>query len=265
MRKRHFMGKSAALLMSVAMVLGMAGCSGKQSQWTFAPCIGNPQNIRWGRTYEGFSEKAEDIGSLAASYIKGFQDNGVIACAKHFIGEGYTADGVNQGNVAMSVEEFDALLQSGILDPYKQAVDAGVLTVMASYNSVNAGVDLLMEPKNWKTCYEELLVLANNGDITEERLNDAVSRNLRVKFAAGLFEEKIGDEQADLDAFGSEAHREVAREAVRKSLVLLKNNKLGDKTAIEALEGIDALAVAGQKAFDLGSQCGGCYCGRTTC
>lgn len=116
-------------------------------QWTFAPTLGNPQNVTWGRTYECFSEKAEDIAPLAFAYIEGFQggikegeymdQKHVVACAKHFIGEGYTTDGVNQGDVAMTPEEFDVLLNSGVLDPYKSAINANVLTVMPSYNSVN--------------------------------------------------------------------------------------------------------------------------------
>lgn len=278
------------------------------AQWTFAPCIGNPQDVRWGRSYEGFSEKTDDIGPLVENYVKGFQDNDIIACAKHFIGEGYTQDGVNQGDVKMSVEEFNALLQSGVLDPYEYAVNANVYTVMASYNSVNglkchenhhlltevlkgqlgfkylvvgdynavaqvsgnsfgeqiancvnAGVDLLMEPDNWKNAYKELLKDVEDGTITEERLDDAVARNLRVKFVAGLFEEEFGEaaELEDISNFGSAEHREVAREAVRKSLVLLKNNQVGDATAINALANAANITVAGQKAFDLGSQCGG--------
>lgn len=278
------------------------------AQWTFAPCIGNPQDIRWGRTYEGFSERTEDIGPLAASYIKGFQENGIIACAKHYIGEGYTVDGINQGNVQMTDEEFDALLAGGVIDPYDASVKAGVYTVMASYNSVNgvkchenyhlltevlkdqlgftglvvgdynavsqvsgssfgdqiancvnAGVDLLMEPDNWKNAYKELLKDVEDGKISMERLDDAVRRNLRVKFAMGLFEEELGTDavKADIDAFGGPEHREVAREAVRKSLILLKNETLGDETAVEAIAKADKITVAGQKAFDVGSQCGG--------
>lgn len=278
------------------------------AQWTFAPCIGNPQDIRWGRTYEGFSENTNDIGPLAASYIKGFQENGIIACAKHFIGEGYTKDGVNQGNVEMTVEEFDELLSSGVIDPYKACVNAGVYTVMASYNSVNgvkchenyhllteilkeqlgftglvvgdynavsqvsgnsfseqvancvnAGVDLLMEPDNWKGAYAALLDNVKSGAVSAERLDDAVRRNLRVKFAMGLFEEELGTDAvaADIEAFGSDEHRGVAREAVRKSLVLLKNDMLGNETAINALANADNINVFGQKAYDTGSQCGG--------
>ena len=116
-------------------------------QWTFAPTLGNPQNLRWGRSYECFSEDALEVAEFGAAYIKGFQgqkeseeyldEKHVLACAKHFIGEGYTVNGVNQGNVELTEEAFDALLESGVLDPYTKAINEGVRTVMASYNSID--------------------------------------------------------------------------------------------------------------------------------
>lgn len=287
-------------------------------QWTFAPTLGNAQNERWGRTYECFSEDASAVARMGAAYIRGFQgepDSGeyldeshVLACAKHYIGEGYTTDGVNQGNVEMTEEEFDALLESGILDPYTAALNDGVRTVMVSFNSVNgvkchenkhliqellkdelgftglvvsdyngiqqtsgltykdqvmlaldAGIDLFMEPYRWEECMQAIIQLVEEGDISMERLDDAVSRVLRVKFEAGLFEETIGgeNEQALLENFGSEEHRQIARQAVRESLVLLKNDMVGDVDALTALRGATDIQVVGQKAYDLGSQCGG--------
>lgn len=287
-------------------------------QWTFAPTLGNPQNECWGRTYECFSEDAGEVAEYGAAYIRGFQgEQGteayldevhVLACAKHFIGEGYTEDGKNQGNVAMTQEEFDELLYSGILDPYTAALNEGVRTVMVSYNSVDqvkchenrhliqeilkeelgfdglvvsdynaiqqlsgttykeqvrqgidAGVDLFMEVYAWKDFLKNAKELVEEGSITEERIDDSVRRILRVKFEAGLFEEEIGGstEQELLENVGSEEHREIAREAVRKSLVLLKNENVGDKKALEALAEAQNIRVCGQKAYDLGSQCGG--------
>lgn len=287
-------------------------------QWTFAPTLGNPQNERWGRTYECYSERPEDVAPLGAAYIRGVQgasgsedfldEKHVIACAKHYIGEGYATDGVNQGDVAMSEEEFDALLESGVLDPYTSALNENVMTVMVSYSSVdgvkchenrhliqevlkdelgfqglvvsdyngiqqtsgatykdqvelavNAGIDLFMEPYSWQVCMETLVDLVEEGRVSEDRIDDAVRRILRVKFTAGLFEEEIGGavEQECLADFGSAEHREVARQAVRESLVCLKNDTVGDATAIEALKDAKNIIVCGQKAYDLGSQCGG--------
>lgn len=287
-------------------------------QWTFAPTLGNPLNERWGRTYECFSERTEDIVALTGPYIDGLQgvagtdefidEEHILACAKHYIGEGYTTDGKNQGDVAMTHEEFDFLLESGVLDPYSNAIDHGVLTVMASYNSVdglkchenyhlltevlkedlgfkglvisdynaiqqvsgatykdqielsvNAGVDLIMEVSTWEEVHTLLVELVEEGRVSEERIDDAVSRILYVKFEAGLFEEEINGatEQALMEAYGSDEHRAVARQAVRESLVLLKNDTVGGTLAIDALKDAKNIIVMGQRAFDIGSQCGG--------
>lgn len=287
-------------------------------QWTFAPTLGNAQNVRWGRTYECFSEDAGEVAEFGAAYIRGFQgelgseeyldENHILACAKHYIGEGYTTNGVNQGNVDMTEAEFDALLESGLLDPYTMALDEGVRTVMVSYNSVagvkcheskhlirellkeelgftglvvsdynatqqlsgltykeqirqaiDAGVDLFMEVSTWKEVAKIIKSLVEDGKVPMEQIDDAVRRILRVKFEAGLFEEEINsaNEQALQAEIGSEEHREVAREAVRKSLVLLKNDNVGEQTAIEALQTATNIRLFGQKAYDIGAQCGG--------
>lgn len=287
-------------------------------QWTFAPTLGNPQNELWGRTYECFGEDTEIVSRMGAAFIRGVQgdpdseeylsETHVLATAKHYIGEGYTVDGSNQGDVRMSEEEFDSLLHDSLLEPYRAALDNKVRTVMVSFNSVNglkcheneylvndvlkgelefdgfvisdyngvqqvsgstykqqiansvnAGVDMLMEPYTWKEVIDNLVALVNEGTISEERIDDAVSRILRVKFEAGLFEEQVGSEteQQLLHVFGSEEHREIAREAVRKSLVLLKNDIVNSKTAMEALAESKNILVVGGKADDIGAQCGG--------
>ena len=124
---------------------------------------------------------------------------------------------------------------------------------------VNAGVDMLMEPLNWKECYDTLLDLVKDKKVKEDRINDAVTRILRVKFRAGLFEKEINgaDEQKYMSEIGSEEHRAVARQAVRESLTLLKNDKVGDKTAMKALSDAKKIAVVGLKGNNIGAQCGG--------
>lgn len=287
-------------------------------QWTFAPTLGNAQNERWGRTYECFNEDAGEVAVLGAAYIRGLQgekgtekyldEDHVLACAKHFIGEGYTTDGTNQGNVDMTAEEFDALLDSGLLDPYTAALDEGVLTVMISYNSVDgvkchenkhliqevlkdqlgfrgfvvsdynaiqqtsgknykeqvrlsldAGIDLFMEPYTWQDCMQAIIDLVESGEISMDRVDDAVSRILRVKFEAGMFEEEIGGthEKELGEQVGSEDHWALARQAVRESLVLLKNDTVNGISALEALNQAKNIQVSGQKAYDMGAQCGG--------
>lgn len=287
-------------------------------QWTFAPTLANPRNELWGRTYEGFGEDTDIVARIGAAFVRGFQgepgtdaylsDTHVLATAKHYIGEGYTRDGINQGDVVMDEEAFETLLQDSLLNPYRAAVDSGVRTVMVSFNSVNglkchesaylindvlkgqlgftglvvsdyngvqqvsganyqeqvansvnAGVDLLMEPYAWRDTIKALTEGVKNGKIAEERIDDAVRRILRVKMEAGLFEEVIASEteQQLLERFGSEEHREIAREAVRKSMILLKNDTIENKTVLELLPECKNILVTGSKADDTGALCGG--------
>lgn len=286
-------------------------------RWTFAPTVGLPYNERWGRTYECFGEEAELVSRMGAAYIRGFQgkvaEDGflqgetIVATAKHYIGEGQTVNGVNQGDVVLEETEFEALLSSELLLPYKEAIAAGVRSIMISYNSidglkchenkelitnvlkeelgfkgivvsdyngidqvqgsnyqekvkacVNAGIDVFMEPYDWKNFMKTLEKLVETGEVSAERIDDAVQRILTVKFELGLFDETMEDvtivaEEA-MKNFGGEEHREIAREAVRKSLVLLKNEDAGLWNTLQTAEHI---LVAGKKADDIGAQCGG--------
>ncbi|MDK2808920.1 MAG: hypothetical protein PWP24_1657, partial [Clostridiales bacterium] len=295
-------------------------------QWTFAPTLGVVYSERWGRFYESFGENPDLVANMGAAYVKGFQGTGdslfasnkVAATAKHYIGEGQTANGVNQGNVELSKEAFDQLLVTdGLLKPYEEAIKAGARTVMVSYNSVdglkchgnehlimdvlkgkkttqnplglgftgfvvsdyngidqlngtykekvaasvNAGVDMFMEPYDWQNFIDALVDNVSDGSVSIERVNDAVTRILRVKMEMGLFEEVVGSqaEQALVAKVGSSEHRQVAKEAVEKSLVLLKNNTVGTtgKTALELLADAKNILVGGYKANDIGAQCGG--------
>ncbi|MFA9463486.1 MAG: glycoside hydrolase family 3 N-terminal domain-containing protein [Velocimicrobium sp.] len=295
-------------------------------QWTFAPTLGVVYSERWGRFYESFGENSDLVAKMGAAYVKGFQGSGatlfgtnkVAATAKHYIGEGQTTNGTNQGNVDLSEEAFDQLLVSdGILKPYEEALKAGARTVMISYNSVNglkchgnkhlimdilkgektkdnplgllftgfvvsdyngidqlsgsykekvadsvnAGIDMFMEPYDWQNFIDALVENVGDGSVSIDRVDDAVSRILRVKFEMGLFEEEVFSqaEQDLVKKIGSSEHREVAREAVRKSMVLLKNEVVGQtgKTAMELLSDAKSILVAGYKGNDIGAQCGG--------
>ncbi len=287
-------------------------------QWTFAPALGNARNELWGRTYECFGEDVDVVTRLGAAFVKGVQgevgseefldEDHILATAKHYLAEGYTVDGANQGDVQMSEEDFDKLLHDTLLEPYKASIEAGARTVMVSLTSVNglkthedgylindvlkgelgfdgfvisdyngiqqvsgltykdqvelsvkAGIDMFMEPNDWRACRESLIELVKEGSVPIERIDDAVRRILRVKFEAGLFEEAIGAEHEVelIEQFGKEENRAVAREAVRKSLVLLKNDTVDGKTAIQALADSKNIVVTGLRADDIGAQCGG--------
>ena len=269
--------------------------------WTFAPTLAVVRDIRWGRTYESFSEDPALVASYAGRYVRGLQgaldDDGIIACAKHFVGDGGTSGGVDQGDTALSMDE----LARTHVAPYLPALREGVLTVMASFNSwnkekchgsrhlltdvlkgrlgfdgfvvsdwdgvdqlskdlatalatsVNAGVDMIMVSADWRRMLETFRTIVADGRLPIERVDDAVRRILSVKFRAGLFERVRPAERpwAGSASFGGSAHREIAREAVRKSLVLLKN-----AGALPLPKDV-RLLVAGKNANDRGHQCGG--------
>lgn len=269
--------------------------------WTFSPCIAVPQNEFWGRTYEGYGESPGLVDSLTQSAVLGYQtdslgnENSVLACAKHFVADGGTEHGVDQGNAVITEDE----LRKIHLKPYYSALEADVGSIMASFSSwngkkchgnkylltdvlkdemgfkgfvvsdwqgidqlnddfkqaveeaVNAGVDLAMQPYNYIEFIDHLKALVEEGRVSESRINDAVRRILRVKFQMGLFENPMANLNL-IDTVGCRAHKEKARQAVRESLVLLKNEGI-----LPFSKSIDKLLIAGSKATDIGAQCGG--------
>lgn len=273
--------------------------------WTFGPCITVPQDERWGRTYEGFSEDPELVAELGKAAIEGYQgddlsdDDTILACAKHFVGDGGTVGGVDRGNTICS-EEY---LREAYLYPYLSALEVPVGSIMVSFSSwngvkmhsnlylindvlkeelgfegfvvsdwagindidgvsgisemdiqegINAGIDMVMVPDDYLGFINMLTELVNEGKVSEARIDDAVRRILTVKFELGLFEKPYAD-RSYIDTVGSEEHREIAREAVRESLVLLKN----EGSLLPLSKDLDSIVVAGGRADDIGSQCGG--------
>jgi beta-glucosidase len=285
--------------------------------WNFAPVVAVVQDIRWGRTYEGFSEDTELVTSLGTAYIRGMQtlQEGdavspsqsifTLATPKHFIGDGATLWGssrtgnykLDQGN--MQVPE--SIVRELYLPPYQSAVDAGALNVMASFSSwkgqkmhgqqvlltdvlkdelgfngfivsdwqgmdqiypddyyasivtsVNAGVDMNMVPYDYVSFIETLRQAVNNGDIPESRVDEAVRRILRVKFSLGLFEQPMPDPKYQATVRSRE-HLELARQAVRESVVLLTN--MGGILPLS--KDTPLIFVAGEGANDIGLQSGG--------
>lgn len=276
--------------------------------YTFAPVLAAPQNIRWGRTYEGYSEDPKDTGKLGSALVEGLQGNpkdsdflkgtNVVSSIKHFVGDGLTEGGEDQGNVT---EYTDEEIKKHI-KPYKEAIKAGARTVMVTYSSINglkthgdyhlitevlkgelgftgfvisdyngpqqivpddfresikrsinAGIDLFMIPHDWKRFISTAKELVQNDEVSMSRIDDAVTRILRVKFENGLFEKPYADRELVKQGVGLDEHREIAREAVRKSQVLLKN-----KNNILPLkkDGLN-IFVAGKKADNIGYQAGG--------
>lgn len=275
--------------------------------WIFAPTVAVVKDDRWGRTYEGYSDRPEIVVPFAKAMVDGMQGTGeaflddrhVIATAKHFIGDGGTFQGIDQGNTLAN--EAELIKEHG--QGYVSAIGANVQTVMASFNSwqgeklhghkylmtdvlrdqmgfegfvvsdwnghgqvkgchnascpqsVNAGVDMFMAPEDWKALIKNTIAQVENGEISEARIDEAVLRILKVKVAAGLFEKPKPSERSlagKAELLGSEAHRDIAKDAVRKSLVLLKNN--GQLLPLNRKQNV---LVAGEGAANFEKQTGG--------
>ncbi|MGA2189948.1 MAG: glycoside hydrolase family 3 N-terminal domain-containing protein [Steroidobacteraceae bacterium] len=277
--------------------------------WSFAPTLAVVRDVRWGRSYESYSEDPRLVSEYATAMISGLQGEistpdflgprHTIASAKHFLGDGGTADGRDQGDDSASEQELIRVHGAGFL----AAVSAGAATIMASYNSwqgikmhanhglltevlkermgfdgfvvgdwdgqeqipgcskfncaeaILAGVDMLMGPDSWQQLYGNTVAQARSGIIPPERLNDAVRRILRIKVLAGLFDRPspaLRPDAGHFERLGSADHRAVARQAVRESLVLLKNEH-----AQLPLDPHGRFLVAGEAANDVATQAGG--------
>ncbi|MDP3836964.1 MAG: glycoside hydrolase family 3 protein [bacterium] len=118
--------------------------------------------------------------------------------------------------------------------------------------AINSGVDMVMLPKDYKKFAADMLHAKQSGKISDSRLDDAVRRVLRAKFALGLFDREA-PAPADLEVVGSDEHRAIAREAVRKSLVVLKDSR----DILPLSKDVQTLLVAGSAADNVGQQCGG--------
>ncbi len=283
-------------------------------QWTFAPCVTVPRDERWGRTYEGYGEAPELARTLGEAAVRGFQRDdlsnplSILACAKHFVGDGGTLIGtggfgqqrrLDQGDTRLSEKELREIHMQG----YVSTVKAGVGSIMPSYSSwngvkmsankhlltdvlknelgfegflisdynamdqitpdykeaigisINAGMDMAMVAKKYVVFFTLLKELVNEGKVPMSRIDDAVKRILRVKFAMGLMDKRRSQlaDRSLHQTFGSPAHRQIARECVRASLVLLKNQK----RTLPLSKKLAHLHVGGKSADDIGNQCGG--------
>ncbi len=288
-------------------------CRGAGIHLTFTPSVSVARDERWGRTYEGLGETPELNEELGAAYIRGLQGMGdlsdpgaVAATAKHYLGDGGTTGGVNNG-----INEFgDETMRAIHLPPYKAAVKNKVAAIMPSYHrwerngtlfpmttdsytmteilkhelgfdgfclsdydaiphasgsafasyndenvaaAINAGLDMAMIAASGGI--DSYISAIENGyqsgRISLTRIDDAVRRILRIKVRMGLFENPTSNPDL-LNQIWSSEHQELAREAVAKSLVLLKN----DNNALP-LSSSEPVTVSGPFAEMMGAQAGG--------
>jgi beta-glucosidase len=277
--------------------------------WAFAPTLAVVQNPRWGRTYESYSSDPAEVRTYAEAMVRGLQgqlgsSTSVLATAKHWLGDGGTFHGVDQGETRTSEANLARTHAAG----YYGALQANVQTVMISYSSftdtasgkkwgkmhgnahligdvlkgrlgfgglvvsdwngieqvpgctkwhcpqaINAGIDLAMVPDDWKQFIPATIEDVRAGRISMSRLDDAVSRIIRVKLKSGLFDAApAAGPHPDASVLNSPEVRQLAREAVRKSLVLLKNNR-----GVLPLKRTGKILVVGRGADSLPMQSGG--------
>ncbi|MDQ0464332.1 beta-glucosidase [Caulobacter ginsengisoli] len=273
--------------------------------WTFGPTLAVPRDERWGRTYEGYAEDPEVVRVYAGAMTLGLQGRlqpgkplaagRVVGSAKHFLADGGTLGGKDQGDASLAESDLIRLHAQG----YPPAIDAGILTVMVSFSSwngdklagnaslltgvlkgrmgfrgfvvsdwnahgqlpgcttvscpqaMNAGLDMYMAPDSWKGLFDNTLAQVKAEVIPVSRLDDAVRRILRVKIKAGLFDAPRPPLEGRFELLGAPAHRALAREAVRRSLVLLKND------GVLPIKASARVLVAGDGADDIGKASGG--------
>ena len=279
-------------------------------RWSYSPTLDIVEDIRWGRTYETFSNDPVLVGRLGAAYVRGLQNAqskdtknvSVLATLKHFVGAGgmqWKTSSNDDFIIDQGVTPIDETkLRETYLPPFQSAIDDGALSVMAGLNSwgdtklaaekylltdvlkkdlgfkgfivsdwygvyeidgpdfynavtaINAGVDMVMLPFDYKSFVQNVSRAVALKLIPESRIDDAVSRILYAKFKLGLFDNK--EKETAHYSVGSESHLELAREAVAKSAVLLKN----EDEVLPISPTVRRIHVAGSAADDIGKQVG---------
>jgi beta-glucosidase len=277
--------------------------------WTFGPVVAVARSENWGRTYESYGEEPNLVKDMAAAAVTGFQGDTsspsikILACAKHFIGDGGTTDGQNAGNTQVDTATLRAIHLPGYISAIKQKVGS-IMISQSSWNgipchgshylltdllkgelhfdgllisdylsfmlavgvnapyganimtAVNAGMDMAMVspygPWNYPNYIDTLRTLVNDAKVSTSRIDDAVRRILRQKFRLGLFEHPYAN-RSRLSQVGSSEHRQVARECVRQSLVVLKKKD----GVLPIPKTVKRIHMAGRHANNMGYQCGG--------
>ena len=265
--------------------------------WIFGPTVAQAKDYRWGRSYESYSDDSDLVEDYAHQLVEGIQSTGLAATAKHFIGDGGTERGIDQGNTNLSEGALFAEHASG----YEGAIAADVLSVMATFNSVRgekvhgsyplltdmlrgqlgfegmvvsdwngiaqvpgcsnascaqaikAGIDMSMTPYDWRSLLINMTQQVERGDISKERIDEAVLRVLTFKHRLGLLDpDFVVARGVAPSVLGNETHRQLARRAVRESLVLLKNN-----ASALPISPSSTIALVGDAANSIPHQAGG--------
>jgi len=276
--------------------------------WTFAPTVAVAMDYRWGRSYESYGQDPDMVRQYAYEVVAGiqgateserFSDGHIVSSIKHFVGDGGTTGGLDQGDTQLTEQQLFDIHAQG----YVGGLTAGAQTVMASFNSwngdklhghhyllttvlkermgfdgfvvgdwnghghvpgcsndhcaaaINAGVDMIMVPDDWEAFLLNTVEDVKQGHISESRIDDAVRRILRVKLRSGMFDRAKPSERlyaGSHEVLWGDDIQLLAREAVRESLVLLKNNN----QALPLIGG-ERVLVIGDGVNDISRQMGG--------
>ncbi len=284
--------------------------------WIYSPSLDLPRDIRWGRVYETFGDNSKLAGTLGAAFVRGLQSNApgenratvrTLATPKHYVGMGSMLWGSSSSDTKEyridqgTIPPGELTLDEAYLPPFKEAIDAGALSIMVGLASwgdtklsaseylitdvlkkrlgfdgfavsdwygvyeispegddyasaiagINAGIDMVMLPYDYEDFVDNVARAVVRGEISPLRIDDAVRRILKAKFAVGFTQ---GESLVlPLETVGAKEHRALARLAVSKSLVLLKND-----SALLPLSGDSRkIRVAGSGADNTGRQSGG--------
>lgn len=297
----HNIGLGAARDFTLVEAIGAATAREVRAtgiDWIFAPTVAVAQDFRWGRTYESFHSNPQVVSKMGAALVRGIESEGIAATAKHFVGDGATQGGVDQGNVIGTTES----IKTPHIDAYAGVFAERVPSVMASFNSLNgrkvhgskalltellrddlgftgmvvsdwngigqvagctnkscvqafnAGIDMIMAPQDWRALQRNMVRQVESGEISMARLDEAVLRVLAFKQRYGLINGQSPSDRSSNELrlmVGSREHRELGREAVRKSLVLLKND------GVLPIRGRARVAIVGEGAENIAMQSGG--------
>lgn len=289
--------RDPALVEEVASVVA-AEAAGVGADFPFAPVVAVARDERWGRTYEAFGETVELASTLGVAYTNGFQKRTgaltVLANAKHYLGDGGTAAGVNNANTSGD----EAALRALHLTPYEAVVKAGVGSIMASYSSwqgvrmhenptmitqvlkgdlgfagfvgsdyegcyrngvtpaacLNAGIDMFMTFGRTTPAFLTAIRALVPGTVSQARIDDAARRILVVKCEMGL----LGGSKRLVDRALTAAVGSAEHRAVARRAVaasiVVLKNEANTLPLSKAVAGV---ALGGKTAENVGNQCGG--------
>jgi beta-glucosidase len=289
--------RDPALVEEVAQAVAEEA-AGVGADFPFAPVVAVARDERWGRTYEAFGETVELASAMGVAYTNGFQKASgaftVLANAKHYLGDGGTADGVNNGDTSGDETALRALH----LAPYQAVVGAGVGSIMASYSSwqgvrmhanpamvngvlkgdlgfagfvgsdyngcyqngvtpdgcLNGGVDMFMTFGKTAAQFLDDIRPLVPSSVPQSRVDDAVKRILTVKCEMGLLD---GSSKLVDRALTAQVGSDAHRAVARRAVAASMVVLKNEGGVLPLAKDVPGIALGGKTADDIGNQCGG--------